>query len=301
MLRPGPTVDPLGGGVARGSGGWHSAAIASAPPARTEVRCELGFAVADHARLALQVAVAAGTGDRAYEHLAVLLDGVPVPVEEVAVDHGGRVHLLEVGAGHLTVTYAADLVPAAARPAGIGDAEALVALRQSRYAPADRLERWAAEELAHLPRGDGLGAAVAHWVHDHLAYELGSSGPFDTAIDTLLARRGVCRDFAHLTLAAARALGVPARMTSAYAPGLSPMDFHAVVEVAGPDGWEVVDPTRLAPRSSLVRIATGRDAADTAFATTLAGSVELTAISVAAAAVPGPLPVDDHRQRVLLA
>ena len=40
-------------------------------------------------------------------------------------------------------------------------------------------------------------------------------------------------------------------------------------------GRPVLDATRLAPRPTLARIATGRDAADTAFATTLRGDVEL--------------------------
>ena len=76
-------------------------------------------------------------------------------------------------------------------------------------------------------------------------------------------------------MAMCRALDVPARLASVYAPGVDPMDFHAVVEVWRNDRWDVIDATRMAPRSSLVRIATGRDAADTAFAATITGDVEL--------------------------
>ncbi len=148
-------------------------------------------------------------------------------------------------------------------------------------------------------RGPGLGAAIASWVFERLAYEPGSSGPLDTAVDTLVANAGVCRDFAHVTIALCRALGVPARLVAVYAPGLSPMDFHAVVEVRVGHEWEVLDPTRLAPRTSLVRIATGRDAADTAFATTLEGEAELTVCEVSAVS-DGDLPADDHRARVAL-
>ncbi len=49
----------------------------------------------------------------------------------------------------------------------------------------------------------------------------------------------------------------------------------------------------MAPRSSLVRIATGRDAADTAFAATITGDVELVCAEVFAV-VDGDLPIDDH-------
>jgi hypothetical protein len=77
------------------------------------------------------------------------------------------------------------------------------------------------------------------------------------------------------------------------------MDFHAVAEVASGDRWSVVDATRLAPRQSLVRIATGRDAGDTAFSTTVDGAADLLVSSVMAI-VLGDFPNDDHRTRVTL-
>lgn len=141
---------------------------------------------------------------------------------------------------------------------------------------------------------------VASWVFERLAYEPGSTGPLETGVDTLLSGAGVCRDFAHLTIALCRALGIPARLAAVYAPGLSPMDFHAVVELRRDGRWEVHDPTRLAPRASMVRIATGRDAADTAFATTISGTIELVTASVFAV-VEGDLPLDDHVSPVALA
>ena len=53
------------------------------------------------------------------------------------------------------------------------------------------------------------------------------------------------------------------------------MDFHAVAEAYVDGGWYVVDATTLAPRQTLVRIATGRDAADTAFLTVTSGRTDL--------------------------
>ena len=52
----------------------------------------------------------------------------------------------------------------------------------------------------------------------------------------------------------------------------------------------------LAPRSTLVRIATGRDAADTAFLNVLSGRAELVSVSVTA--VADELPNDDLDQLV---
>ena len=59
----------------------------------------------------------------------------------------------------------------------------------------------------------------------------------------------------------------------------------------------VVDATGLAPRQSLVRIASGRDAADTAFLDNHRGSITLNS-SVVSAWVEGPLPFDDVRDLV---
>jgi transglutaminase-like putative cysteine protease len=100
-------------------------------------------------------------------------------------------------------------------------------------------------------------------------------------------------------IALLRALRVPARLTAVYAPGCDPMDFHAVVEAFVSDGWYVVDASALAPRSSLVRIATGRDAADTAFMTTVSGSASLDWSNVTAVADDG-LPTDDLTRLVAL-
>ena len=77
-----------------------------------------------------------------------------------------------------------------------------------------------------------------------------------------------------------------------YAPGLRPMDFHAVAEVLVDGQWRVVDATLLAPRASLVRIATGRDAADTAFLSTYGGAATLGRMQVMAV-LDGELPGDD--------
>ena len=59
---------------------------------------------------------------------------------------------------------------------------------------------------------------------------------------------GVCRDFAHLCIALLRAFNAPARMAGVFAPGLSPMEYHAVCEAYVTGGWYIVDATRLAPR-----------------------------------------------------
>jgi transglutaminase-like putative cysteine protease len=259
-----------------------------------EVRCDLRMQVVEPSTLTLQVAVAR-TSPVISERLEIRGASGPPTVTEVQADHGGLVHLIEAVPGLLTVEYAARVERVPATPQAPEALDRIEGLRQSRYCPSDLLGALATSELSDDPDP----AAIGEWVFERVRYEIGSSGPSDSALDTLLSREGVCRDFAHLVVALARALDVPARFVSVYAPGLFPMDFHAVAEVAGPDGWEIVDGTRLAPRSSLVRIATGRDAADTAFVT-VEGRAELEDTQVMAI-VAGDLPADDHVARVAIA
>ncbi|MEJ7764471.1 MAG: transglutaminase family protein [Acidimicrobiales bacterium] len=262
-----------------------------------QVSSELGFTVEEPAVIALQVAVAGTPGRTIEDHLVATLDGRPLEVRELAVPHGGRIHQLEARPGRLEVTYRATASGPAAGPAQAGDEEhdayeRLLALRPSRYCPSDALLGFAAGELGGRPPDADLAREVVTWVSNRIAYAPGSSGPLDTAVETLLGGQGVCRDFAHLSLGLTRALGIPSRLVSAYAPGLSPMDFHAVVETHVEGAWHVFDPTHMAPRASLLRIATGRDAADTAFIDVLTGIATLERMEVSAV-YDGALPMDD--------
>jgi transglutaminase-like putative cysteine protease len=128
---------------------------------------------------------------------------------------------------------------------------------------------------------------------------LGLDRSIDGSVDTYLLGQGVCRDYAHLVVALLRGRNIPARLVAVYAPGLSPMDFHAVAEAYVDGEWRVVDGTLLAPRSSLLRIATGRDAADTAFLDDFGGSITFNNATVTAT-VDGDLPTDDPRNLVTL-
>jgi transglutaminase-like putative cysteine protease len=242
------------------------------------------------AELILQVAVS-GLGVTVREDLAVSHDGQPQAPAQTLIPGEGRVHVLRAGPGRVVVAYQAT-VDGHAGPPAVTEADRFTYLRPSRYAESDRLTAVARAEFGGISMADDLLAAVSSWVGTQLSYVPGSSGPTDGAVQTLLSRQGVCRDYAHLVIALLRALDVPARMAAVYAPGLNPMDFHAVAEALVDGAWRVVDATLLAPRSSLVRIATGRDAADTAFLSSYGGAVELVSMEVTAV-TDGMLPGDD--------
>ncbi len=263
---------------------------------RRTVSCQLLATVSAPTELVVGVAVA--TGASTTETLSVTVDGADVPLTEVAADHGTRLHLAPaVGPGAVSVIYDA-IVDGRAPRAELTEIDRLRYLRPSRYCESDRLAAIARFEFRDLA-GKDLVDAVSSWVGMRIAYVAGSSRPTDGAVATLLDREGVCRDFAHLVIAMLRACDMPARLVSVYAPGLDPMDFHAVAEACVEGDWIVVDPTVLAPRSTLLRIATGRDAADTAFLTADGDRLTLDGMTVSAT-VDGTLPTDDLTQTVHL-
>jgi transglutaminase-like putative cysteine protease len=138
----------------------------------------------------------------------------------------------------------------------------------SKYCEADLLFALACREFGRLAPGYRRVQSVCQWIRDNIAYQIGTSSPLTTARDVLANRAGVCRDFAHLAVAFCRALNIPARFVTGYARYADPPpDFHAVFEAYLGDRWYLFDPTRLSPLDEIVRIGTGRDAAEVAFAT----------------------------------
>ena len=100
----------------------------------------------------------------------------------------------------------------------------------------------------------------------------------------------MCRDFAHLMIALCRAVNIPARFTTGIDygadPALGPPDFHAYVEAWLGDRWYLFDPSGTAIPMGFVRLGTGRDAADVAFAT-IFGTVTSSAPRIVIEAIAG--------------
>jgi transglutaminase-like putative cysteine protease len=262
---------------------------------KRDVGCELDVDVTAPTTLEFQIAVAPHPGAEVFEALRFTLDGNVVHPVEISGAHGNRIHKFWAPGGNVKVAYSATII-GRTEPAPVTDYDLSMYLRPSRYAEADKFYGFAATEFGNYD-DTTLLEKVASWVGGRLNYVPGSSDPIDGAVDTLLAGAGVCRDFAHLVVAMLRAVNVPARLVAVYAPGLYPMDFHAVAEAFVEGGWRVVDATLLAPRQGLVRIATGRDASDTAFLANHKGGIVLNSMWVTAI-VDGDLPVDSIDQLV---
>jgi hypothetical protein len=263
---------------------------------KREVGAELEVEITAPTTLEFQIAIAPHPNTEVSERLSFALDGNPVQYLEISGMHGNRIHKMDAPLGNLKVDYAATIV-GRTDPAPITEYDLSMYLRPSRYAEADKFYGFAATEFGNFTDSATLLEKVSLWVGTRLNYVPGSSDPIDGAVDTLLAGAGVCRDFAHLVVALLRAVNVPARVVSVYAPGLYPMEFHAVAEAFVGGQWRVVDGTLLAPRQTLVRIATGRDAADIAFLDNHRGAITLNKLAVTAV-VDGDLPCDSIHELV---
>ena len=125
----------------------------------------------------------------------------------------------------------------------------------------------------------GLATSIQTTVREHLDYSPGATSVTTTAAEAFELGAGVCQDYAHLTVAMARSVGLPARYVSGYffttsdadgadkptdvdgADDLVTVQTHAWVEIAVPGHrWLAMDPTNgLIPGERHVKIGHGPD------------------------------------------
>lgn len=142
-----------------------------------------------------------------------------------------------------------------------------VYLRPTPLTEADKKIEALAAGIAGASVLDKLHALMAA-VNGAIAYKPGATSASTTAAQALKAGHGVCQDHAHVFLAAARSLRIPARYVVGYllAPDAKLTETHAWAEAYVPEiGWVGFDPTnKLCPTDRYVRLACGLDAADAA-------------------------------------
>lgn len=149
------------------------------------------------------------------------------------------------------------------------------ALASAYAAPDASLAAYA--RTAFLPGRTLAGGALLlmRQIHADLRYLPESTTVATRAADALAQRSGVCQDFAHVFIAACRALGLAARYVSGYLLTRPPAGearlvgadaSHAWAEIWCPEqGWLALDPTNdVAAGLDHVTLAWGRDYADVA-------------------------------------
>jgi transglutaminase-like putative cysteine protease len=239
------------------------------------VDCELSYEVQSQTEFVFLV----HAQDASDQHVRQeCLSFEPALTHRVYEDHarGHRFIRLTADEGAFTLRYRAmvkkTVSPAVsrARETPVSElADALLPLLlPTRYCESDLLAPAAQKIFGGMRPGHQRVQAISDWIHDHIEYAPGSSDATTTARDVFVQRAGVCRDFAHLGISFCRALNIPARLVVGYAPfEAPPPDFHAVFEAWVGGRWMLFDPTQMSPVEDLVRIASGRDAKDVAFAT----------------------------------
>ena len=173
-----------------------------------------------------------------------------------------------------------DVVPVAAQECPVSQLpdEALSFLLPSRYCETDKLAPLAWSLFGGVPTGYQRVQAIVNYVHNRLTFGYQFARDTRTAQSAHEERVGVCRDFAHLSVALCRAMNIPARYCTGYLgdigvpPVPCPMDFSAWFEVYLGDRWYTFDARHNTPRIGRVLMARGRDAADVAITTTFGPS-----------------------------
>lgn len=151
--------------------------------------------------------------------------------------------------------------------------DAIRYLMPSHYCQSDQLQNFVNAKFGDSSGGARI-ARMRDWVFENFSYVPGSSNAQTTALDTFVQRQGVCRDYAHVMVALARASAIPARFVSVYGPYVTPQDFHAVAEVYLDGTWHLVDTTGMAAANQIARIGVGLDAGEVPFLSSF-GQIDL--------------------------
>lgn len=191
-----------------------------------------------------------------------------------------RINRLSSDGGLLTIRYRVEVAieHVIEHPATIAEREirsmpsdVVPYILPSRYCPSDKMRGVALAMFGNATPGYARVQSICEWVTQHVRFNPGASDATTCAMETFNSRVGVCRDYAHLMIAMCRALNIPARYVTGadYGadPAFGPSDFHAYVEVFLGQRWYLFDASGMTPVTGLIRIGTGRDAADVSFAT----------------------------------
>jgi len=149
----------------------------------------------------------------------------------------------------------------------------VVFLLGSRYCETDRLTEIAWSLFGDTPPGARRVEAIVDYVHHRISFGYHHARPTRTAWEAHEERIGVCRDFAHLAVTLCRCMNIPARYCTGYlgdigVPARPPGDFSAWFEAYLGGRWYTFDARHNHPRIGRILMARGRDAVDTAIATT---------------------------------
>jgi transglutaminase-like putative cysteine protease len=89
-------------------------------------------------------------------------------------------------------------------------------LRPTEYTPASEHVAAVGRRISKYHEPREAVVAAARWARGELDYISGTTGVHSSGLDALERGKGVCQDFAHLTLILLRGMGIPGRYVSGY-------------------------------------------------------------------------------------
>src|SRR5688572_5431423 len=148
-----------------------------------------------------------------------------LPLEEYLDQFGNRVWRLMAPMGPMEVNYDAIVeVPSTPdltlpdlpqTPIEFLPYDVLPYTLASRYCESDLFTNDAWQLFGNVREGWPRVQAICDWTHSNIVYGIGSTST-TSAYQAYQARRGVCRDFAHIGISFCRALNIPARYVYGY-------------------------------------------------------------------------------------
>ena len=143
-------------------------------------------------------------------------------------------------------------------------------LRPTAYTPASKRVAAVGRRIAKYHEPAEAVVAATRWARSELDYIAGTTGVHSSGLDALDQGKGVCQDFAHLSLIVLRSMGIPGRYASGY---LHPKRnavvgktvdgrSHAWIQ-AWTGGWWNYDPTNDTEiTEQYISVGVGRDYTD---------------------------------------
>jgi len=143
-------------------------------------------------------------------------------------------------------------------------------LSPTRYVPASKRIQRVGRRIAKYNEPAEAVIEAARWVQGELEYVPGTTGVHTSGVDALREGKGVCQDFAHLTLMLLRSMGIPTRYVSGYLHPNPDAELgetvdgqsHAWIQ-AWTGQWWHYDPTNDAEiNEQYISVGVGRDYSD---------------------------------------
>ena len=143
-------------------------------------------------------------------------------------------------------------------------------LSPTRYVPASKRIQRVGRRIAKYNDPADAVIEAARWVQGELEYVPGTTGVHTSGVDALREGKGVCQDFAHLTLMLLRSMGIPTRYVSGYLHPNPDAELgetvdgqsHAWIQ-AWTGQWRHYDPTNDAEiNEQYISVGVGRDYSD---------------------------------------